>query len=87
VQLLHGLAKTRAPFDDPNLVSHVGLVPVMALAECAGLGGLVAEHVRLGGSLRVWAARISQVQRPPWAGFRICGVVQPSAPLISRKLR
>ena len=25
VQLLHGLAKTRASFDDSNLVSHVGL--------------------------------------------------------------
>jgi hypothetical protein len=49
VQLLHGLAKTRASFDDPNLVSHAGLVPVMALAERASLGALVAEHVRPGG--------------------------------------
>ena len=29
-------------FDDPRLVSHAGLVPVMALAERAGRGGLVA---------------------------------------------
>jgi hypothetical protein len=36
-------------FDDPNLVSHGGLVPVMALAERAGLPGLLAEHVRPGG--------------------------------------
>jgi len=35
--LLHSLAKTRVSFDDPNLVSHAGLVPVMALAERAGL--------------------------------------------------
>jgi len=42
VRLLHGLAKTRALFDDPNLVSHAGLVPVMALAERAGLADLVA---------------------------------------------
>jgi Transposase DDE domain group 1 len=49
VRLLHNLAKTRASFDDPNLVSHAGLVPVMALAERAGLGALVAEHVRPGG--------------------------------------
>jgi hypothetical protein len=35
-------------FDDPNLVSRAGLVPVMALAQRAGLGGLVAEHVRIG---------------------------------------
>jgi Transposase DDE domain group 1 len=49
VRLLHSLAKTRASFDDPNLVSHCGLVPVMALAGRAGLGDLVAEHVRPGG--------------------------------------
>jgi hypothetical protein len=49
VRLLHGLAKTHASFDDPNLVSRAGLVPVMALAQRAGLGGLVAEHVRPGG--------------------------------------
>jgi hypothetical protein len=36
VQLLHGLAKTRASFDDPNLVSAAGLVPVMALLRAAG---------------------------------------------------
>ena len=42
MRLLHGLAKTRALFDDPNLVSHAGLVPVMALAERAGLADLVA---------------------------------------------
>jgi hypothetical protein len=46
--LLHGLAKIRATFDDPNLVSRAGLVPVMALAQRAGLGGLVEEHVRAG---------------------------------------
>jgi Transposase DDE domain group 1 len=48
VRLLHDLAKTHASFDDPNLVSRAGLVPVMALADRAGLGGLAAEHVRLG---------------------------------------
>jgi len=53
VRLLHSLAKTRASFDDPNLVSHAGLVPVMALAGRAGLGGLVAEHVRPGGECGV----------------------------------
>jgi hypothetical protein len=35
-------------FDDPRLVSHAGLVPVMALAERAGRGGLVAGHARPG---------------------------------------
>jgi hypothetical protein len=51
--LLHALAKTRASFDDPHLVSHAGLVPVMALAERAGLGELVAEHVRPAGECGV----------------------------------
>jgi hypothetical protein len=47
VRLLHDLAKIHATFDDPNLVSRAGLVPVMALAQGAGLGDLVAEHVRI----------------------------------------
>jgi hypothetical protein len=32
-------------FDDPNLVSSAGLVPVVALAESAGLGALAQEHL------------------------------------------
>jgi hypothetical protein len=47
--LSHTLARTSAAFDDQHLVSHAGLVPVMALAERAGLHELAAEHVRLGG--------------------------------------
>jgi hypothetical protein len=39
MRLLHGLARTHASFDDPNLVSRAGLVPVMALAQRAGLAG------------------------------------------------
>src|SRR5260370_39610341 len=53
MRLLHSLAKTRASFDDPNLVSHGGLVPAMALAQRAGLAGRVAEHVRPGGECGV----------------------------------
>jgi Transposase DDE domain group 1 len=48
VRLLHGLAKIDATFDDRNLVSRAGLVPVMALAQRAGLDELAAEHVRIG---------------------------------------
>jgi hypothetical protein len=51
--LSHSLAKTRASFDDPNLVSRAGLVPVMALAGRTGLPALVAEHVRPGGECGV----------------------------------
>jgi hypothetical protein len=47
VRLLHELGKISATFDDPNLVSRAGLVPVMALAQRAGLDALVAEHVRI----------------------------------------
>ena len=53
MRLLHSLARTHASFDDPNLVSHAGLVPVMALAQRAGLADLVAEHVRPGGECGV----------------------------------
>ena len=53
MQLLHALARTGAEFDDPNLVSHAGLVPLMALAERAGLPDLAAEHVRPGGECGV----------------------------------
>lgn len=49
MRLLHDLAKIHATFDDPNLVSRAGLVPVMALAQRAGLAGLVSGHVRPGG--------------------------------------
>jgi hypothetical protein len=47
VRLLHSLAKIQATFDDPNLVSRAGLVPVMALAQHAGLGALAGGHVRI----------------------------------------
>src|SRR5665648_121086 len=39
-----------AGFDDPNLVSCAGLIPVMTLAERAGLHDLTATHVRVPGS-------------------------------------
>ena len=53
MRLLHVLARTHASFDDPHLVSRAGLVPVMTLAQRAGLAGLVAEHVRPGGDCGV----------------------------------
>jgi hypothetical protein len=53
VRLSHAPARTSAVFDDPNLVSHGGLVPVMALAERAGLPDLLAEYVRPGGACGV----------------------------------
>jgi len=47
VRLSHDPLKTHASFDDPNLVSRAGLVPVMALAERCGLADLVREHVKI----------------------------------------
>jgi hypothetical protein len=46
VRLLADQAKIHATFDDPDLVSRAGLVPVMALACRAGLAALVEEHVQ-----------------------------------------
>jgi hypothetical protein len=37
-------------FDDPNLIAHAGLVPVMRLAERCGLSDLVAAKVKLTGA-------------------------------------
>ncbi len=45
MKLSHTLVATSAVFDDPNLVSAGGLVPVLALAESAGLWGLADEHL------------------------------------------
>jgi len=49
VRLLHELGKIHARFDDPHLVSHAGLVPVMALAQRAGLGALARSTSGLPG--------------------------------------
>src|SRR6266536_1440319 len=49
MRLSHDPMKTSARFDDPNLVSRAGLVPVMALAERAGLFALARDHVTVTG--------------------------------------
>jgi len=49
VRLFHDLAKIHTTFDDPNLVSRAGLVPVMALAQRTGLADLTEAHLRPGG--------------------------------------
>ena len=45
MKLSHTLQATSAVFDDPNLVSAGGLVPVVALTESAGLGEHADEHL------------------------------------------
>src|SRR6478735_2524180 len=39
--------KVTAAFDDPNLIGSAGLVPVMRLAEKAGLHALLGQHLSL----------------------------------------
>jgi hypothetical protein len=47
MQLCHTARATSAVFDDPNLVSAAGLVPVLALARSVGLHELAQEHLSL----------------------------------------
>ena len=52
-----------AKFDDPNLVSSGGLVPVMALAESAGLRGLADERLSV------------PTDKGANAGLKVCSLV------------
>jgi len=45
VQLLHNPTAVSASFDDPNLVSTAGLVPIMRLADDAGLAALAQNRL------------------------------------------
>ena len=45
MQLCHTPRATSAVFDDPNLVSSAGLVPVLTLARSAGLQELAQQHL------------------------------------------
>lgn len=47
MRLSHGWSRAVTRFDEENLVSCAGLVPVMSLAERAGLSSLVADSVRI----------------------------------------
>ena len=45
MRLSHTLARTSTVFDDPNLVSSAGLVPVLALADRTGLREMADEYL------------------------------------------
>src|SRR6266480_4890294 len=47
VRLLHEWSRAEMRFDEENLVSCAGLVPVMKVAERAGLSDLVADKVKI----------------------------------------
>jgi hypothetical protein len=60
VQLSHSWALAAPVFDDANLVSYAGLVPVMGLAERAGLSQLIGEKVRIdAGATKVRSAGVN----------------------------
>ncbi|WP_181139310.1 transposase [Streptomyces sp. Ru72] len=50
MQSSHVVGVVCAAFDEPNLIAHAGLVPVVRLAERLGLPGLVGEAVRIEGA-------------------------------------
>ena len=60
MKLPHSWSRATPLFDDERLVSCVGLVPVMALAEQAGLAELISERVELT-SVRVASAGVNPV--------------------------
>ncbi len=45
MELSHTRPVAAARFDDPNLMSSAGLVPMMALAQAGGLLTLADEHL------------------------------------------
>ena len=53
MRLSHGLARTHASFDDPNLVSRAGAGPGDGPGTARRAGRLVAAHVRPGGKCGV----------------------------------
>jgi hypothetical protein len=77
VRLSRDPAKPHAWFDDPNLVSRAGLIPVMALAGRCGLADLAGEYVKVArrtGTASLAAEAISTARQAGCTGkivFRI----------------
>lgn len=61
MQFKHSNRAVSASFDDPNLVSSTGLIPLMVLAVKTGHGALVDERVKLPGYFGAKAK-----SRPTW---------------------
>lgn len=69
MQLSHAAPVRSARFDEPHLVSAGGLVPVVALAQRAGLGELGAEHLSVpGGPGRAAGSKVSALVAGMTAG-------------------
>jgi hypothetical protein len=50
MQSSHAVTAVDVAFDDPNLITHAGLVPVLGLAQQIGLPELVAEQLAIVGA-------------------------------------
>ena len=60
VKLPDAWSRAAAVFDEAHLVSFAGLVPVLALAERAGLSQLISERVRIApGTMKVRSAGVN----------------------------
>jgi Transposase DDE domain group 1 len=57
VKLSHRFPPASAVFDDPNLVSAAGLIPVVKLAQDAGLSSLTDQHLSVPGDKGAHAGR------------------------------
>ena len=72
MQLSHRCMTGSAVFDEPNLVSSAGLVPVLVLAESAGLRMLAEQHLTVptdkGGERRV-EGHIAGRRHGGWGGL------------------
>jgi hypothetical protein len=64
---LHACSRVDARFDEPNLVSAAGLVPLMLLA--AGAGRSVRDVGELGGRVATGASGAGDSARPLPAGL------------------
>src|SRR6476661_4302608 len=73
VQSSHAFTVGSAMFDEPNLVSAAGLVPIMELAEQTGLSWLIGKHVDLP-STRVRSGAVNPAGKlTTIIGGMICG--------------
>jgi hypothetical protein len=80
VRLSHSLARTSAVFDDPNLVSHGGLVPVMAHGAMDALFSGVRAPSTLGSHLRSYTwGNVLQIEK---AGRALLARLCRQAPLL-----
>ena len=61
MQLLHAAARTRAVFDDPNLLAHAGLAPLLALAGRAGQARNLPGRPKTDKEDARWIARLTEM--------------------------